>query len=193
MSSPSTPRGSRLVATRVSFGQLRSRTLASEAHESTRCSQPSITTRARRAARPSTRAFITGSPGFSAIPQAEATVCSNNRASPMAASSTSQAPPGYPSSTSAASLSARRVLPAPPGPVRVTRRDLRSRRRRSEIWCSRPTNELSWAGRLFGVATSSHSIHSSPLLLEGGVNPQPLTSVTPHLRPASLPNRSAPT
>src|SRR6266852_1651426 len=64
--------------------------------------------------------------------------------------------------TSAARCSASRVLPAPPGPVSVMSRARRSRRRSSASCGSRPTKELSSAGRLFGVVTWGRRRLSAP-------------------------------
>src|SRR5438105_1168085 len=52
----------------------------------------------------------------------------------------------------AATCSARRVLPTPPMPTRVTRRLASSSARSSPIARARPTNERSDSGRLFGMS-----------------------------------------
>ena len=70
--------------------------------------------------------------------------------SATASSAMKKTPSGNVSSSSAASCSARRVLPVPPGPVRVRRRVL-ARRRRAPSISSRPTNVVGWTGRLFGL------------------------------------------
>ena len=67
-----------------------------------------------------------------------------------AASSTSQTPSPDPSSSSAATCRPSLVLPHPPAPVRVTRREDSTRARTSDSSRSRPMNADSWAGRLFG-------------------------------------------
>ena len=66
---------------------------------------------------------------------------------------TKYTPPAYRSAASAATWRASRVLPVPPGPVRVTSRLLASSSRTSATSRWRPRNEVSWSGRLFGVAS----------------------------------------
>ena len=69
-----------------------------------------------------------------------------------AASSASHTPSPDPSSSSAATCRPSRVLPHPPAPVKVTSRDDCTSARTSATSRSRPINDDSWAGRLFGSA-----------------------------------------
>jgi hypothetical protein len=69
-----------------------------------------------------------------------------------AASSTSQTPSPDPSSSPAATCRPSLVLPHPPAPVSVTRRQDATRARTSDSSRSRPMNAASWAGRLLRSA-----------------------------------------
>jgi hypothetical protein len=73
----------------------------------------------------------------------------------MGASATKNAPSSNSSSSSAAICKPRRVLPMPPGPVRVSKRTSSPRRRsRTSLSSrSRPTSGVGWAGRLFILAS----------------------------------------
>ena len=71
-----------------------------------------------------------------------------------AANSHSQAPPGRSGAIAAATSRARRVLPTPPTPVSVTIGRSRTRVATRAISCSRPTNVVTWRGRLPGVVES---------------------------------------
>ena len=93
-----------------------------------------------------------GRPGWQAIPSASEMAAATALSSETAASSTSQTPSPDPSSSSAASCRLNRVLPHPPAPVSVTRRQDATRARTSVSSRSRPMNVASWAGRLFGSA-----------------------------------------
>ncbi len=64
---------------------------------------------------------------------------------------TKNAPSGYSSATSAATWRLSRVLPVPPGPVSVSRRERPRRSRASATSRSRPTKVVSCVGRLLGV------------------------------------------
>jgi len=66
----------------------------------------------------------------------------------MGVRSTSHVPSAYTSGVRVATSSARRVLPAPPTAVRVTRRFVARRRSISASSVPRPTNLVSWRGRL---------------------------------------------
>ena len=100
---------------------------------------------------------MAGRPACSRTPSAAATSCGTSAGSVSGASSTSQTPSGYVSSTSAATCSARRVLPAPPVPTSVSKDVAASSRLTSAISCSRPTKLVSWRGRLFGSTSSERS------------------------------------
>ena len=73
----------------------------------------------------------------------------------MGASATKKTPSSNSSKSSAATCKPRRVLPMPPGPVRVSRRTSSSRKRpRTSLSSrSRPTSGVGWAGRLFILAS----------------------------------------
>ena len=97
-------------------------------------------------------------PGRCDTPSAAATTWAIVSSSAAAASSQNHAPSRNRGSTSAATCTARRVLPTPPVPVSVTRRALVQRRRRAPRSSSaRPTNDVSCTGRLPGNASSDRS------------------------------------
>ena len=74
-----------------------------------------------------------------------------------ARAATKKTPSGKSSAARAASWSDSRVLPVPPGPVRVSSRVVASRPAASSSSASRPTNVVSCVGRLFGRASSVRS------------------------------------
>ncbi len=69
------------------------------------------------------------------------------------ASGTNQVPSGNRSTQSPARASDSRVLPVPPGPVSVSSR-VRSSSATAPSTSARPTNVVSWGGRLLGVRSS---------------------------------------
>jgi hypothetical protein len=144
---------SRLVARMMTPGQARSSQSASRAHDSTRCSQLSQSSSRRLDWSESASDWRSGRSASSRTPRTPATACVTRAGSASAASSVSHAPSGNPSSASAATWRARRVLPAPPVPVSVKSRVPPSRARASRISASRPTNDVSWAGRLCAKAS----------------------------------------
>ena len=75
----------------------------------------------------------------------------------IGSSGTKKTPSGKSSDDRAASWSESRVLPVPPGPVRVSSRVGASSRAAASSSASRPTNVVSWVGRLFGRASSERS------------------------------------
>ena len=87
-----------------------------------RCSQLSSTIRTSWGARASSSVSRTGRPGCPAIPSASEMAGATASSSVTAASSTSQTPSPDPSSSSAATCRPSLVLPDPPAPVSVTRR-----------------------------------------------------------------------
>ena len=96
-------------------------------------------------------------PGRGFTPSVLATTCAIASASLAAASSQNHAPSGKRGSTSAATWTASRVFPTPPTPVSVTRRVASNALAIALSSCSRPTNDVSWSGRLPGNASSDRS------------------------------------
>ena len=143
------PSGSRLVASSVMFGQLRSRASASLAHASITCSQLSSSTSRARRPIASTSVLSGGWSGSALMPSTLATVTATRSWSCSGARSANQTPSPEPSSRPAATWSPRRVLPAPPEPVSVTRREAVIRWRTSASSVSRPMKLDTCAGRLF--------------------------------------------
>ena len=92
--------------------------------------------------------------GSSPTPIARAIAGMTRSVSATLPSGTNHAPSGYSSARLAATWSARRVLPVPPGPVSVTSRVLARSARISSSSRSRPTNDVSSIGRLLGRASS---------------------------------------
>ena len=117
------PSASRLVARMRTPGQARSRASASRAQASSRCSQLSSTSSRRLGRRASASVASSGRPGSSRTPSAPATAWRHQRRvgqrrqldQPDAVRVARRA-------ASAATCSARRVLPPPPAPVSVTSR-----------------------------------------------------------------------
>ena len=94
---------------------------------------------------------------LSASPRVRAIVGATRAGSRTASRATNQTPSGKSSAAAAATWSDSRVLPVPPGPVRVRSRVVRSSPTASPSSRSRPTNVVSWVGRLFGRASSERS------------------------------------
>jgi hypothetical protein len=153
--SPGMRSRSRLVASRQTFGHERSSASASAAQASIRCSQLSSTS-SRRASRIWPTSAATGSsPARNWTPRARAVSPTTSAGSRIGASSTSRAPSAKCGSRRAASSRASRVLPLPPGPVRVSSRAPASRRSRSASSRSRPTKPVSWRGSWLGRAPAA--------------------------------------
>ena len=155
--SPETRSTSRLVAMMRRWLALRSSASASAAHASATCSQLSRTSSVRRLARNSAMDAATGVPGCARSASTCATDCATSCPSDSPASSTSHTPSGYSSRMSAASCSASRVLPMPPGPASVKSRCWPRSLRNSAMAPCLPTKELGCWGRLFGVESSERS------------------------------------
>ena len=145
--SPGTPRGSRLVARMASVGQRSSKAVANDAHSATRCSQLS---RMRSALRDASQDAATccGDPR----PGSSRFATTGPATSDSAASSTHQMPSGHASRVAFATSVASRLLPAPPVPVSVTSRALRTTVLSARSSTSRPTKLVRRTGRLFGAA-----------------------------------------
>ena len=88
-----------------------------------------------------------------ARPRVAAIAASTSAGSRSAARSTNQTPCGKRSRTSRATASARRVLPLPPGPVRVTIRLSTRSARTASISSSRPTKLVTSPGRFEGTSS----------------------------------------
>ena len=146
--SPSTARPSRLVARMRTLRHSCSTASANSPASSSRCSQLSSTSRSCLARRNSTMLPLRDTLGWGCTPSVAATTCTSASGSLAAASSHSHAPSGKRGSISAATWVARRVLPTPPTPIRVTSRaSSRAFATRSSS-SSRPMNDVSWSGRL---------------------------------------------
>jgi hypothetical protein len=146
--SPATPRGSRLVASKRRPGQARRRTSARGAHPSSTCSQLSRTTSVSLGPRYSTSSSALVRPGDSATPRAEATLLGTRSASESDARSTHGTPSPKDPPMSSATLRASRVFPEPPAPTRVRRRTRPRSLSTSASSRSRPTKLVVSSGRL---------------------------------------------
>ena len=122
VTSPPTPSGSRLVATTFSAPAALNNPAVTSAAVSTTCSQLSSTSSAWRpdSRRPTASAKVP--PRGSLTPSVTATWSQTNSLPDRGEKSTNQIPSGKSSATAEANRSARRVLPAPPGPVSVSSR-----------------------------------------------------------------------
>ena len=89
----------------------------------------------------------------SATPTAVAIRDGTSIGSRIGSSGTKKTPSGKASAAAEASCSDSRVLPVPPGPVRVSNRVVARSRAASSSSAARPTNVVSWVGRLFGRAS----------------------------------------
>ncbi len=151
--SPCTRRSSRLVQSRLRFGQARRRPESSGAAPIT-CSKLS-----RR--RSSSRSSIWSS-SPSRAPSVCAIVSSTNEASRSDPSPTQKTPALYEGTRLVAASTASRVLPEPPGPVSVSRR-VPPWSSRTISWSSRslPTKELAGRGRfVFEIVLSGGNAFS---------------------------------
>ena len=146
LSSPSTPRASRLVASTTRAGQAASRYSARLAAASARCSQLSSTTSTGWSATCLAIASTGSCPGVSGTPSWVATAWPTMAGSSIWASATQQAPAGKDASAVLAAASASRVFPVPPGPVRVISRLRRRACTMSSSSLSRPTSGVSRTG-----------------------------------------------
>ena len=160
--SPSIPSPSRLVASTTRRGQARSSVSTSSAAGSSTCSQLSMTTSSCLLRRNSTSASTRVCPPRRTTSNTAAMAAGTAAGSRTGASSTSHAPSEKRGSTSAAACSARRVLPTPPTPVRVTTLPSASAAPTRARSRSRPTNELSCSGRFPGKASSDRSAGNRP-------------------------------
>jgi hypothetical protein len=146
LSSPSTPSASRLVARTTRAGQDASRYSATSAAASAMCSQLSSTTSTRWSAICSATASAASWPGVSGTPSWVAMACPTMAWSLIWASATQCTPAGKLSPAVFAAASASRVLPAPPGPVRVISRLRSKASTTSPSSLARPTSGVSRTG-----------------------------------------------
>ena len=147
--SPSMPSGWRLVARILSSGHARSSASARTAQASSRCSQLSSTSRASCDRRRSTIIATGQRPESSRRSSEAATDCATSAGRATPASSTRKATSVESAVASAVmALAARRLLPTPPGPVRVSRRPVARALRIRSSSRRRPTklvsSPLSW-------------------------------------------------
>jgi hypothetical protein len=147
LTSPGTPSGSLLVASTVKLAHRASSRPARSAHDATRCSQLSSTSRTGRSPTKRAMASAAASVTVSRTPSALATGDATASGFPRVASSTHQHRIASRLARCAAASTASRVLPTPPAPVSVTRR-LASRH--APIAASSPLRPISgdiWPGR----------------------------------------------
>jgi hypothetical protein len=123
--SSATPKPSRLVARILTVADCAKIASTRSAAASRTCSQLSNTSNRTRPSNAAATDSLTLLPGCWVMPSTAATASGTAAGSVTAASSKSQIPSGNSSPSGAATSTARRVLPTPPTPVRVTN------------WCSR--------------------------------------------------------
>ena len=155
--SPSTPSGSRLVASTRSVGQDARRSSTSRAVASSRCSQLSTTSRYGPALSVATRSEKSSVPRRASRVRSRTMASRRSRAARNAgrtplssrtgASSTSEAPPPWAACHARPTSVASRVLPAPPGPTTVASRLPVSTPRTRSVSASRPRKLVSPARR----------------------------------------------
>lgn len=146
--SPATPRGSRLVASKRRPGQACRRTSARGAHPSKRCSQLSRTSNVSLGPRYSTSSSVVVRPGDSVTLRAEATLRGTRFASESDERSTHHTLSPKDPARSPATLRASRVFPEPPAPTSVSRRACPRSPTTSASSRSRPTKLVVSSGRL---------------------------------------------
>ena len=122
VTSPGTPRPSRLVARIRRSGQQPSSLVASSADAASRCSQLSSTSSRRCGRSTRIRRCARSAPARSSTPAARATAAQTRSGSGTPLRSTRFTPSANPGAAMAAPSIASRVLPTPPAPTRVTSR-----------------------------------------------------------------------
>ncbi len=150
--SPATASRSRLVASTFTPGHAASSRSVNAAASASRCSQLSSTSSDRCAARCSNTATSSGCRARSATPSTDATAWTTKPCRTGTRSAKAQ-PDGNDDAASHVTATARRVLPTPPGPTRVTSRASRRASTTPARSCSRPTKVVHGAGRPSGAAT----------------------------------------
>jgi len=148
VTSPSTPRGSRLVARTRTRGAAWSTWLTRSAVAARTCSQLSAMSRRSRSVRYSTTRAATRPVPTSCSPHAAPTVGATCSGRVSGASSASHTPSVYRSSRREPTSMARRVLPHPPTPTSVTSRWRVTRVAISLLSGARPTKLEIAVGRL---------------------------------------------
>ncbi len=121
------------------------------------CSKLSRTSRSRLSRSQSATVSLMGRVPPSVTPSAVAIRGATSIGSRIGSSGTKKTPSGKSSAARAASWSDSRVLPVPPGPVRVSSRVVASSPAASSSSASRPTKVVSCTGRLLGRASSVRS------------------------------------
>ena len=153
--SPGTWSGSRLVTRSVRRGHaVTSSRIEPEAAET--CSKLSTRSSVFRLPSSAFNVSASGTGGASSTPIMRAISGRTRPGSVTIASSTANVPSSNSSTRSAATCIARRVLPVPPGPVRVTSRTSSSRtsRRTASSSSSRPMSGVGCAGRFVRLPSS---------------------------------------
>ena len=168
MCSPGADSGSRLVATTRTPGAALAISLTRREAASSRCSQLSSTSNSSLLSRYPSRRDAGSVAAWSRRSRAAITVLATRPGSRTSASSTSHAPAGNALARSLAARMARRVLPTPPGPTRVTIRAVASLFRRSASSRLRPTKLVGSAGRLPRRRTGLAMVEPKLLRLEAG-------------------------
>ena len=140
--SPPIRSGSRLVASTRNPGAALKRPSTSSATTWTRCSQLSSTARVSRWPMTSATTSAGGRPDWGSTPSASATARGTRPGSASGARATKWVPPGKRPARLAVTSCARRVLPQPPAPARVTRRRSPTSAATSSTWPARPTKLL---------------------------------------------------
>ena len=140
------------VTSTLSFGAEVRRSSITGACSAT-CSKLSTTSRSSRSRRWSLTPSRMGRPGTSGTPSARAMAAGTSAGSVTVERSTKKAPSRNSVSASPATWRASRDFPVPPAPVRVRTLVPPSSRLTSAISFSLPTNDVSCAGRLFGLAS----------------------------------------
>ncbi len=136
-----------LVARTPTPGQRPSRRSTKGATPSSRCSQLSSTSRVSASAHSTASASSTVRPRGSSRPMAALTAPAIWAGSVTGTRSTNHAPSRRSPASSAATATARRLLPTPPGPRAVTSRSRPRAARSSATSAARPTKEVSGTGR----------------------------------------------
>ena len=121
---------------------------------SSTCSQLSNTNNSRRPDSAWVMLAVTDRPACGVTPNTAATASGTAAGSPTGANSTSHTPSENSPVSSAATWIARRVLPTPPTPVRVTSRWARTCSASSFTAISRPTKLVVCTGRFPGTASN---------------------------------------
>ena len=158
--SPETRSGARLVTMAFEPGLARKISPTAGAPPTT-CSKLSRTSRTWRSFRWSRSRSRAGRLLESWTPSVAAIVDGTRAGSLIGSSGTKNTPSRNWSATSAATCSDNRVLPVPPGPVRVRRRLAARSRPASATSRRRPMKLVSWVGRLLRTASSERSASNS--------------------------------